>query len=279
MEGVAELLATHRWKDGRLELNYVPRSSDEAPWLGRVKLVKKALAAGRGQSLKQVLDYRFDAFLETEPYAWSWAAALFLDRHPRWGDRFRQLRKDVLRPDFTQRFIAAVGKDWPALDEQWHVFIADLEYGSDVVRMLIDVGPGKPLGPGGQRVEVSAERGWQTSGLRLEQGKTYRLRAEGRYQVANEPKIWWCEPGGVTLRYYRGRPLGMLLAAVLPDAGAVSDLKSQISDRPEFPKSLPVGLGTTLVPELSGTLYFKINESSGAWGDNAGKLSVEIRPE
>ena len=103
-------------------------------------------------------------------------------------------------------------------------------------------------------------------GLWLEQGKKYRLRAEGRYQVARRPKIWWCEPGGVTIRYHRGRPLGMLLGAVLPD-------------RPAAPRPFAVGLGTTLVPEESGTLFFKINESSGHWDDNAGRLSVEIQPE
>ena len=93
MEGTAELLGTHRWAGGRLALNYVPRSRDEVPWLGRVKLVKDAIAAGRTRSLKQVLAYPFGAYLATEPYAWSWAAALFLDRHPKYGDRFRRLRR------------------------------------------------------------------------------------------------------------------------------------------------------------------------------------------
>ncbi len=268
MEGTAELLGTHRWADGRLTLNYVPRSRDEAPWLGRVKLVKNAIAAGRGRTLKQVLAYRFNAYLATEPYAWSWAVALFLDRHPEYGDRFRRLRKDVLRPDLTKRFVASVGKDWPALERQWQVFLADLEYGCDAARTLVDVKAGKPLGPAGARVEVSAERGWQNSGLRLEKGKRYRLQAEGRYQVAAKPRVWWCEPGGVTIRYYRRRPLGMLLAAVMPEPGTILRLQP-----------VAVGLGTTLVPEQSGTLYFKINESSGKWGDNTGKLSVEIHPE
>jgi hypothetical protein len=268
MEGTAELLGTHRWTDGRLALNYVPRSRDEVPWLGRIKLLKDAMADGRGRSLRRVLAYRFNAYLTTEPYAWSWAAALFLDRHPKYGERFRRLRNDVLRPDATERFIASVGEQWPALERQWQVFLAELEYGCDVARTLIDTTPGRPLGPSGARVEVSAERGWQNSGLWLEKGKRYRLKAEGRYQVAAEPRIWWCEPGGVTIRYWRGRPLGMLLGTVMPDAGTTLRLQP-----------IAVGLGTMLVPERSGTLYFKINESSGQWSDNAGKLSVEIHPE
>ena len=66
-------------------------------------------------------------------------------------------------------------------------------------------------------VTVAADRGWQNSGLRLEAGVSYRLTAAGRYQVAKTTKVWWCEPGGVSIRYYRGRPLGILLAAVRPD--------------------------------------------------------------
>jgi hypothetical protein len=277
MEGMAELLATHRWNDGRLDMTYVPRTSDEVPWLGRVKLVKDAIAAGRGLTLRQVLGYRFDAFLKTEPYAWSWAAALFLDRHPRWGESFRALRKDVLSPDLTARFIAAVGDQWPALERQWEVFTDDLEYGSDVGRMVIDTTRGKPLGPAGAKVQVLAERGWQDSGVWLEQGKKYRLVAQGRYQVAREPKIWWCESNGVTIRYYRGRPLGMLLAMVLPDATAGKG--PQAADAGPAMHPMAVGLGTTFVPGQSGTLYFKINESSGALDDNAGGLAVEIRAE
>jgi len=274
MEGVAELMATHRLTDGgrKLELNQVPRGRDEVPLWGRIKLVNDAIAAGRARTLRQVLDTRFDAFLETKAYAWSWAAALFLDRHPRWGERFRRLNQDVLRSDLTEQFVAAVGPQWPALEQQWRVFLDELEYGCDVAATLIDTTPGQPIGPGGARVEVSAQRGWQTSGLWVEQGKAYTLRAQGRYQVAQEPKIWWCEPGGVTIRYWRGRPLGMLLATVLPKATADAG-------PPEGPKPVAVGLDTTLVPERSGTLYFKINESSAALGDNAGGLSVEIRPE
>jgi len=272
MEGTAELLATHRLVDGQLKLNQAPRRREDVPLWGRIKRINLAIAAGRWRTLRQVLGYRFDAYLDMEPYAWSWAAALFLDRHPDYGDRFRRLSKRVLQPDVTEQFIAAVGDDWPALEQQWRVFIAELEYGCDPTRMFVDATPGKPFGPAGARVEVAADRGWQNSGLRLERGKTYELRAEGRYQVADKPKIWWCEPGGVTIRYYRSRPLGMLLAMVLPDAAAGQP------DPPGVPPPpVAVGLGTTLVPEQPGTLYFKINESSGELGDNRGGLSVEIR--
>ncbi|HLA83477.1 MAG TPA: hypothetical protein VJL29_01675 [Thermoguttaceae bacterium] len=270
MEGTAELLATHRLTDeGHLELNRMPRARNEVPMWGRIKLVKDAVAAGRGRSLREVLDYRYQVFLETEPYAWSWAAAMFLDRHPKYGELFRRLRGDVLRPYLTKQFIAAVGDEWTALEQQWAVFLDELDYGCDVAATLVDVAPGKPLDPAGVHVSISARHGWQNSGVRVEQGKKYHLRAEGRYQVADRPKIWWCEPGGVTIRYSRGRPLGMLLATVLPDS-------TSTGDRSIVPEAIAVGLEATVKPTRSGTLYLRINESSAELGDNAGEVEVEI---
>ena len=146
--------------------------------------------------------------------------------------------------------------------------VANLEYGYDVARTAVDFTPGRPLPHGGTTLRVAADRGWQNTGLKLEAGESYRLRASGQYQVDDEPQVWWCEPGGVSIRYYRGLPLGILLAAVRPEDPA--------------PGSTPlleptaVGLGTHLVPRQTGTLYLKINDSAGELDDNAGELHVHV---
>jgi hypothetical protein len=41
---------------------------------------------------------------------------------------------------------------------------------------------------------------------------------------------------------------------------------------------IPIGLEATLKPSVSGTLYFRINESPAELGDNAGELTVRIIP-
>ena len=62
MEGIAEYLATHRWKDGRLTLGYMPRSRDEVPQWGRIRLIQDAVAEGRAPALKKVIEFvRHDA--------------------------------------------------------------------------------------------------------------------------------------------------------------------------------------------------------------------------
>ncbi len=93
-----------------------------------------------------------------------------------------------------------------------------------------------------------------------------------RADTSRKPKVWWCEPGGVSIRYYKGRPLGILLAAVRPDdppPGSTSALLRPTS----------VGLGATITPAETGTLFLKINDSPGELHDNAGQLKVEVRRE
>ena len=81
-----------------------------------------------------------------------------------------------------------------------------------------------------------------------------------------------CEPGGVTIRYYRGRPLGMLLGAVRADTPGATGPNGLL-------KPLPLGLDTTLTAPRDGTLYLRINDSPGELADNAGSLAVEIARE
>jgi hypothetical protein len=308
MEGLAEYLGTHRLEDGRLRLGYMPKSREEAPEWGRVRIIKDAVAQRRALRLKAVIEFPPTAHRETEPYAWCWAAATLLDRHPRYRERFRQLISLVRKADFNERFYRLFESDWQQVCEEWQLMVAGMEYGYDVERSAVDFTPGKALRTHEARATIAADRGWQNTGLRLEAGKKYRLSASGRYQVAKtlkgsllgrelhsrpadheggsatpapttgaptadtQPRIWWCEPNGVSIRYYKGRPLGILLAAVRPDSPPPDSTTALL--RPTV-----VGLGATLSPTESGTLFLKINDSAGELDDNAGELKVEVRRE
>src|SRR5439155_24558510 len=126
------------------------------------------------------------------------------------------------------------------------------------------------LPPAGATVTLATDHGWQSSGYRLEAGKTYHITARGRYQIATSPKPWPCEAGGVTIRYVSGRPLGMLLAGL---SGLDGDAP------PITPLTEPHGIGLVgeLTPEATGTLYLKINEAASGLADNRGNLEVTIR--
>jgi hypothetical protein len=79
------------------------------------------------------------------------------------------------------------------------------------------------------------------------------------------------EADGISLRWYRGRPLGRLLVAQWverPDDGG----------RPRF-VVLAAGARATFTASVDGPLYCKLNEPPGALADNAGRLGVTLQPE
>ena len=239
---------------------------------GGARLVHESIAAGRRLKMDDVLNYKADAHTELEPYGWCWAVAAFLDGHPRYRERFRQLAARVAASDFNREVLDRFESDWPQLGEEWQLFTDNLEYGYDLEREAIDFRPGTPLPRDGATVKVAADRGWQSSGIVVEAGRTYRLQATGRYQVAKDERSWLSDPNGVTIRYWEGRPLGVLLAAVHPepfDPRTESSLLSPIT----------VGQEATIQPQASGTLYLRINDSPAELADNAGTLDVRVTVE
>ncbi|MBA4019730.1 MAG: hypothetical protein C0483_21405 [Pirellula sp.] len=291
MEGVAELLGTHLWAEGKLTLGVVPRHKADVPLWGRIALVKAEIAAGRMRGIDDIVNDAVPSFTDNESYAWCWALATFLDGHPRYRASFRALQKSVNDPQFNAAFRRIYAAELAELRREWLVFANDLEYGVDVPRAAITFSSGRPLAPAGAKTTIAADRGWQSSGVRLEAGRKYRIRAVGRYQIALSPvdaaagtstqKPWPCEPGGITLRYYRSRPLGMLLGAVEPDAPAAGVSPATLPPAMLQPAMLqPIGLGldTIIEPSTAGTLYLRVNDSNGELHDNAGALTVEIVP-
>ncbi|MCI0334666.1 MAG: hypothetical protein L0228_15730 [Planctomycetes bacterium] len=267
MEGTAELFGTHRYDERykQLTLRTMPTSRGEVPMWGRVKLIR-TFSDQLEQPLAAVLEIDNRRQLGDSQYAWCWAATKFLDSHPRYRARFRKLQNNVTAPDFNDRFRQAYRSHWNEMQAEWQAYIATLDYGYDFERMAIDFRRGQPLTKPVQ-VAIAADRGWQSSGVRLEAGRTYRIAATGRYEIARDGEPWPCEPGGVTIDYHDGRPLGMLL-------GAIDSTKKGAT----LANPIDIGLGTTITPAASGTLYLRVNDSPAKLDDNRGTLTATISP-
>ncbi len=268
-EGMAEHLATHRWQDGQMQVAIMPRDRGETPGWGRIRIVQDQLRAGQGMMPISIMNYGPQAHLQNEPYGWSWAFAAFLDGHPDYRERFRSLHHRIGETDLTLACQQLFAADWIDLNEQWQIFVVDLDYGYDLQRAAVVRRPVQPLPVDGATVSIDASRGWQSTGIWLDAGSTYHLRATGRYQVAQTSDIWWCEPGGITIKYHQGQPLGLLVGAVRDESQPLTELSPLT--RPE-----PVGLSRIWTPTSSGTLFLKINESAADLADNHGSLTVRI---
>ncbi|TWT90893.1 hypothetical protein Mal64_12910 [Pseudobythopirellula maris] len=276
MEGVAELCGTHRWDaaSGELTLGVIPASRQDARMWGRTRLVRDAVEGGRGLPIEAVMRLDNRSAMPAESYAWTWALAKWLDTHPRYRQRFRALHHNVLWSDFNERFRTAYADDWQDLQAEWRQYVHAVGYGYDYEREAIDFRDGSAMGDRPHTTQVAADRGWQSSGVRVEAGRAYRLTAEGRFRVAAEPDgtPWPCEPGGVTLAWRDGRPLGELLAAVDPPTANTATVDSSGG----FAAPTPVGLGATLRPGFSGTLYLRVNDGEAGLAENSGELTVRI---
>lgn len=275
MEGMAERFGTHRTgADGRAAFRIMPASPEETAGFGRITMVREEVAAGKFKALGEVFAIRPAEFNGTAPYAWSWAACAFLDSHPRYRDRFRELGDPRLRRRFAEEFRIRFEDDRDALDVEWALFAHTLRYDYAAGHAAVEVRPGVELPAGTERsAAIAADRGWQSSGTRVDAGKSYVVAAEGRFTLASEPKPWVSEAGGITFDYFDGRPLGRLLAAVLADGP-----RDEIDDAGGLLSPIDVGRQAEFVAPGDGTLYFRINDGWDRLADNAGEVRVTVRP-
>lgn len=264
MEAVAELMGGHAWNNetGELRLRVLPATRDDAPYWGRVPLVRAAAPL----TIDAVMKVDNRRALPVKSYSAVWALAKFMDAHPRYRDRFRKLPENVLRQNFNDQFRRAYARDRKALNAEFGLFTATLEYGHDIEREAIAFRRGAPLAAKTQaaKVTIRADRGWQSSGVAVQEGQGYRYEAKGQFVIAKDPDgtPWPAEANGVTLAYQGGRPLGQLLAAVAAPGGLLQPLALDVA-------------GEFTAP-ATGTLYLRVNDSPAELAENEGVLSVTL---
>ncbi|MBX3419422.1 MAG: hypothetical protein KF851_17590 [Pirellulaceae bacterium] len=89
-----------------------------------------------------------------------------------------------------------------------------------------------------------------------EEGQSSETTGTARVPVTSEAT-------GISLRYYRGNRVGMLMAAVLKDDQTLS-------------AEIAIGAGTTFTANAEGVLVFRINESPAELFDNSGELRLQF---
>jgi hypothetical protein len=191
---------------------------------------------------------------------------MFLDSHPRYRENFRKLDTQVSDAEFNDRFRKLLHKEWINLEFEWQAYVSSLDYGYDADRMAVQHARVVPL-PGPVETSIDTSHGWQAAPWLLRKGQEYKVSAKGRYQIAHDGESWPCEPGGITLRYHAGHPLGMLLGTL------------RSTSRPkEFAAPMAIGLGTTIVPKEDSVLYLRVNDSVAEMSDNQGTIAARVEP-
>jgi len=279
-EGIAELLATHRLEprpDGTAE--FVPTPIPDRPadveQLGRIEKLRELCGEGRAPAIDDVFGLAVGEHGSIGDYAASWAAVAMLSGHPAYARDFGTLERGPLGPDFNHRLAALPGWDAARLRRDFDAFTADVDYGWDFDRMAIDWTAGAPLAAR-RRVLIDASRGWHHSGTSLVGGRRYRFQASGRIVVGSIPQqqgtaetMLESEPAGISLEWYRGRPVGRLLAAQWRESA--TDGRAGFTVVAEGPAGDFTALG-------DGPLYFRVNQAPARLAADRGSFTVDIEP-
>ena len=284
-EGIAECLATHRLDDdttdgtaGRFVSTPLPQRAADVEQLGRIEKIRALRATGECPGLADIFATPGANHRDLSAYAGSWAAVALLSLHPRHAPAFAAAERGPLDGTFNQRLMQMTGWDGDQAERDFDAFTDEIDYGYDFTRSGIDwtSASGRPL-DSRQTISVAASRGWQNSGWSLRKGSRYSLQAKGRCTIgtltkaAAEPSLLLeTEANGISLRWYRGRPLGRLLVAQWvenPDDGG----------RPRF-VVLATGAEGTFTAATDGVVFCKLNDPPGELADNDGQLTVEIEP-
>ncbi len=272
-EGIADYLALHRWDGKKLTLGIYPDNPDEVPGFGRIDRIKKAGRGKNRKTLDDVLDFEADDFLDNDSYAWSWSLVTLLFHSPRYARAAAAIPYLMMRSDANRLFLEMLGDDRVRLNRDWYEWIASIDYAADFTSFARDDLPSRPLSDPIELTLSPKEPGWRSTGIRLEAGKTYILRVEGRFKVYENDfdRSLPCEASGISLRYFAGAPLGQVTAAVPPSGPrSVNPWKGAV----------PLRNGVVrLTPDVTGPLFFRFNIPSGETKKSSGSLTVTLSPE
>lgn len=274
LEGIAESMATHTIDaNGKIHFNVMPHNKDDFAGLGRISLIEKAIRVAPPKNLLDVMQWDSNDFVNNnEAYAWCWALCQFFDKHPRFGKSFRELSRHMQGTEFSQKFEELVAEELPDINDGWLLFARNLQPGYDIERATIAFRFGEPLSPPNLSAStmVASDRGWQSSMIHVEKGKTYDVVAEGKFILAGKPKPWESTADGISFRYFNGQPIGRLIMLIRPDSSA-----EKFKERSVF-EEYPLGANTTWMAPVTGTIYFRLNDAWDELADNQGNVKVTV---
>jgi hypothetical protein len=270
LEGIAELLGTHRWQDSQLSMGIIPATKSEVPFWGRFKDIKEQCESSLAPSFEDILRYDSTAHKRVDAYAWSWAMVLFLENHPDTAKVFGALLKQpAMESKDVERWLRGrLAMKLPRIRAAWRAFVTDLDYGYSLKPGLLQLSENPTPLESTVEIEIQSNLGWQGSGIRVEADQTLSITSTSIYTVAQQPKPWKSSTAGVTLEYYRSQPLGKLMMLVLDPQ--TSEHSTELVDL------IPVGDKLTLTSKSSGELFFKVNEPAAGLENNQGTLIIKL---
>ncbi|MEZ6132708.1 MAG: hypothetical protein R3C59_28915 [Planctomycetaceae bacterium] len=287
IEGMAEFFATHQRRDDVVapepQMNYgvLPAGFEGFDGWGRISEMRRSYqrhstVANEPMTmlniapLSEVMPRDVGPYFESDfHYASAWALCWMLNRHPTYRDAFRPLAQIRTQKPFRETVNSICDSLQPRLSIDWLLFVEDLIEGYDTQRSwpqhaADSVTISELTANGPLNRTLSAENGWQDTGLRLKPTESVRISCEGRYQINQTSKPWISEPQGVSIEYVRDLPLGQVIAILV---GADGESLSQCHS---------VGRTADITSSFAASLWLQINDTSNSRGNNTGHTQITL---
>lgn len=272
-EGIAEYFATHkRGPDGsKAEFGVMPDATEGFEGWGRIATIQTALkqvAAGESfesQSLEAVRHPPDAVFVSDLKYAHAWALVWLIRNHPDLKqpfDAFSTVRNFKQFENAEKSIDAAT---WDKLAIQWPLFLHSLTAGFDVERSFTELKLPTEVAPSSPTtLSLQADREWQLTGMPLRKDQRITVQCTGRYTMHDQPRPWISEPQGITIDYWRDRPLGQVVGLFVANDGQ------------ECSPLITVGVSTEYKAPFDGELWLQLNDSAASRLGNSGSAKVTI---
>ncbi|GAA5510852.1 hypothetical protein [Novipirellula caenicola] len=272
MEGTAELLSTHSGSGATTQINQLPVDRESVPYWGRLKLIRQRREEGSIPTLETVMRYPVNLNGDAERYGWCWAAAMLLSEYDEYRDVFIAAARSGRDSSthFTRQIYQRLLPQWPAVIARWRLMCHELDYGFDWERERVELAVDDPQWNGQPILQdIAAAKGWQSLGVRVPAGTRFNISAQGRCVIAKRDKDWQSEANGVTIQYVNGRPLGQLLACLVP-------LRQTSQPRCDPLEVVPVNDAIELQTTVESWIVLQINDDVAQRSDNSGSYSIKL---
>lgn len=199
-------------------------------------------------------------------YAWRWALCHLLSANLNYRDKFRPLGLALLKKHPTS-FEQVYGDMASEIIFEYRFFIRHLEQGYRVDLCSWDWKRKfrAPKGSATITAKITADHGWQPSGVILSENTSYRYKATGTWKLSDDGPDLSADGGDDGA----GRLLGVVLAK--HDQGEIA----------EYSLGEPFELGAegTFTAPADGQLFLRCRSPWGEIADNRGSVTVKLKAE
>jgi hypothetical protein len=243
-EGIAEL--GNYWKEGQAEVDIEPHVLRYLQTTSPKRKLLEIAVPGRvpfGQA-------------DWKDYAWRWALCHLLSTNPNYSKRFKPLAIGLMTQQPKVSFETVYGPVARQISFEYDLFLEQFDngYRADLCAWQWNK-KFQVLRGGAPKATVMARYGWQASGIRVEQGQSYEVTADGKWKIA--PEATESDADGDA----DGR--GRLMAVVMTEY--------------QLSAPFPLGAQKTFTAPASGDLYLRCQDEWNRLADNEGEITVTVK--